>query len=376
MKVVHVVECFAAGTAHFINLLTQYTSCEHVVIHGERLEETSAEAVKAKFPKGVSFIHWKSAQREIRPGQDLKALKELIKILKGIEGIDVVHLHSSKAGFLGRAACFYLGIKQVIYTPNGAPFARADVSPKKKSLYVMLEKVADKLSGRVVCCSPSEAQSYEEIGIRTTYINNGTVLPEETTDPHPIETDRPFTIVTCGRITEQKNPTLFNEIAAAFVQRQDIRFVWIGEGEKEQRTILSADNVSITGWLVKSEVESAVRAADLYLSSSLWEGLPFSVLEALSLGKCLLLTDCVGNKDLVKDGYNGFSFQTAEEAISRIQWFMQNPEAIRQMEKNSREWSEQEYDIRIVSRQYQQLYTQIAGPDHKLSAQKALSSKI
>ncbi|MQJ98206.1 glycosyltransferase, partial [Escherichia coli] len=137
--------------------------------------------------------------------------------------------------------------------------------------------------------------------------------------------------MTCGRITEQKNPTLFNQIAAAFAQRQDVKFVWIGDGENEQRALLTSTNIVVTGWYSKAEVESTVRAADLYLSTSLWEGLPFSVLEALSLGKCLLLSDCVGNRDLVKDGYNGFSFLTAEEAIGRIEWLMQNREAIRQM---------------------------------------------
>ncbi|SFF94486.1 glycosyltransferase [Pontibacter chinhatensis] len=361
MKVVHVVECFAAGTAHFINLLTQYTSCEHVVIHGERADETSAETVKAKFPQGVKFIHWHHAQREIKPGQDVKALTELIRILKEIPRIDVVHLHSSKAGFLGRAACFLLGIKQVIYTPNGAPFARADVSPKKKSLYILLEKLANKLSGQVVCCSPSEALSYESIGIRTSFINNGTVLPAIPAPKTLVEPGEPFTIVTCGRITEQKNPTLFNQIASSFIHQQEVKFVWIGEGEREQRSVLNAANISITGWLPKEEVEKTVSAADLYLSTSLWEGLPFSVLEALSLGKCLLLSDCVGNKDLVKNDYNGFSFISAEEAVSKIKWLMQNRETLHQMEKNSREWSEKVYDIKVVSRQYQQLYAEIAG---------------
>lgn len=368
MRVVHVVECFAAGTAHFINLLTQYTSCEHIVIHGERVDEIRAEAVKAKFSGEVSFIHWKNAQREIRFGQDLKALTELIRILKSLKGVDVIHLHSSKAGFLGRAACFILGKKQVIYTPNGASFARSDVSPKKKSLYILLEKIANKLNGQVVCCSSSEAQSYEEIGIKTSFINNGTVLPSWSTETSHIETEKPFTIVTCGRITEQKNPMLFNRIAASFAGMHGVRFVWIGEGEHEGKAMLSADNIEITGWLSKAEVESTIKAADLYLSTSLWEGLPFSVLEALSLGKCLLLSNCVGNKDLVKDGYNGFSFITAEEATSKIHWLMQNRETLNQMEKNSRIWSEKDYDIRVVSQQYINLYARIAGKYHKLTA--------
>ncbi|AKD04457.1 glycosyltransferase [Pontibacter korlensis] len=360
MKIVHVVECFAAGTAHFINLLTQYTSCEHIVIHGERRDEISAEAVKAKFPQGVTFIQWKNAQREIRPGKDLMALRELTTILKNLKDIDVIHLHSSKAGFLGRAACFILGLKNVIYTPNGASFARADVSTKNKSLYILLEKVADKLAGEVVCCSPSEAQSYEKIGINTSFINNGTSIP--TLDPETPQPCKgaPFRIVTCGRITEQKNPKLFNQIASFFKQQQDITFTWIGEGAMEQRAVLNSGNIKVTGWLPKREVEDILTRADLYLSTSLWEGLPFSVLEALSLGKCLLLSDCVGNRDLVKNGYNGYSFLTADEAISRIQWLMRNQESVKQMGRNSREWSEKEFDIELVSKQYQNLYASFA----------------
>jgi glycosyltransferase involved in cell wall biosynthesis len=360
MRVVHIVECFAAGTAHFINLLTQHTSCEHIVIHGERADEISAEAVKAKFPKEVSFIRWKSVQREIKPLQDLKALLELYKILRSMKKVDVIHLHSSKAGFLGRMVSFLMRRKNVIYTPNGASFSRSDISATKKSFFVALEKIAGSLSGQVVCCSRSESVIYKEIGINATYISNGTFipnqLPEKQTERDGKEHSGKFTIVTCGRVTEQKNPVLFNEIASCFVQQENLQFIWIGEGEAEQKALLRASNIQITGWLPKEEVDRLVYNADLYMSTSLWEGLPFSVLEALSLGKCLLLSDCVGNVDLVRDGFNGFIYDSSQKAVSKIEWLLQNKEAIPLMEKNSRQWSIEEYDIKLMAQKYQELY--------------------
>jgi glycosyltransferase involved in cell wall biosynthesis len=372
MRVVHIVECFAAGTAHFINLLTQHTSCEHIVIHGERADEISAEAVKAKFPKEVSFIRWKSVQREIKPLQDLRALLELYQILRNLKEVDVIHLHSSKAGFLGRIVSFLMRRNNVIYTPNGASFSRSDISATNKAFFVTLEKLADRVSGQVVCCSRSESVIYKEIGINATYINNGTFipnqLPEKQTKQVGKDRSTRFTIVTCGRVTEQKNPAFFNEIASYFVQQENLQFIWIGEGEAEQKALLRAPNIQLTGWLPKEEVDRMVSSADLYMSTSLWEGLPFSVLEALSLGKCLLLSDCVGNVDLVRDGFNGFIYDSPQKAASKIEWFLNNKEAIPLMEKNSREWSIEEFDIKLVSLKYQELY-------HRLSvSQRSLTS--
>src|SRR5690606_22885604 len=65
--------------------------------------------------------------------------------------------------------------------------------------------------------------------------------------------------------------------------------------------------------------------ADLYLSTSRWEGLPFSVLEAMSFGKALLLKTCLGNQDLVREGKNGFLFDSIKEAVDIIDFYQKFP---------------------------------------------------
>src|SRR5665213_2166844 len=123
MKIVHIVDPFAGGIATFLKLLTEELKDDyHIIVHGERKELADAKYVKTIFPrKNIKFIHWKSVQREISPVKDFKAYAELVSILRRFKDADVVHLHSSKAGFMGRIACRQLGIKNVIYTLDGRP---------------------------------------------------------------------------------------------------------------------------------------------------------------------------------------------------------------------------------------------------------------
>ena len=124
MTVVHVIEPFASGvTTAVINITRQLTDVNHVVVHGSRMWVDTQENVKSKFPPGVTFIPWHHAGREISPKNDFLALLHLIRILKGYRDA-VVHLHSSKAGVLGRLACLMTGNKKVLYTPHCPAFIR------------------------------------------------------------------------------------------------------------------------------------------------------------------------------------------------------------------------------------------------------------
>ena len=110
MKIVHVIEPFASGVAFFVKSLVETMPDDnHLIIHGERKEVMPAVEVKKLFPsRNVRFVRWKSANRSINPLKDIMALRELYTILSRLKknnSIDVIHLHSSKSGFLGRLAC-------------------------------------------------------------------------------------------------------------------------------------------------------------------------------------------------------------------------------------------------------------------------------
>jgi len=358
MLILHVVDPFAAGLATFLKLLTEEMNDNyHIIVHGERAELAELKDIKKIFPrKQIRFIYWKSVQREINLVKDTLAYIELLYILRRFRHADVVHLHSSKAGFLGRIACRQLKIKQVIYTPNGAPFLMNNESNIKLNLYLKLEKLASFFGGEVICSSASEQKEYLKRGIKAGYISNGTKISKDSFISNKDYSK--FRIVTSGRVVDQKNPIFFNEIALSLVNLKHFEFVWIGSGE--DISALTSPNIHITGWLSKEGVKKEIAKADLYLSTSYFEGLPFAVMEAMALGKCLLLSNCTGNIDLVKKGINGQIFSTKEEAINYIVDFYLNKEITESMGLNSIEICKDYFNIKETASKYQELYLDIS----------------
>ncbi|NPB06177.1 MAG: glycosyltransferase family 4 protein [Aquificae bacterium] len=353
LKVLHAVEAFGGGVFTFIKLLTQGLSqFEHAVLYAPRPE--TPPSFERSFPGTVRFIRWRSAQREINPIKDAKALLELLTLLRR-ERFDVIHLHSSKAGFLGRLAARLLGLeRRVAYTPHGPAFLRLDVSPRKRRFYALLERLAYQMGGRVVACSKSEARALCKEGIKATYVFTGLPCPREPVFKKP---GSPFTVITVGRIAAQKNPALFNAVARR-LEGEGVRFVWVGDGEL--KSLLRAKNVTVTGWLSEEAVERELKKADLYLSTSLWEGFPLAVLKAMCAGKPLLLRRCVGNEDAVKAGENGFLFERAEEAVSLIKLFKSSPDLLERAARNAYNLLRCRFSYERMLSEYARLYERLA----------------
>jgi glycosyltransferase involved in cell wall biosynthesis len=364
MTIVHVVEPFASGVAIFVKSLAETMQNDvHIIIHGERSEITPLEDVKKQFRHAnVRFIRWRSAQRNINLKKDSAAFFELFAILRRLKRknlIDAVHLHSSKGGFIGRAACNLLNIKNVIYTPNGAPFLVSN-NTFSKFIFRQLERMGNMMGGEVVCCSESEMEAYKKLGINATYVNNGIALDsynsQESKEKKTTIKKLPgnFRVVTSGRAIDQKDPELFNNIAEYFQEFEQFEFIWIGDGPDSH--LLTSKNIQITGWKSHEQVQQTVKSADLYLSTSKFEGLPFAVLEALALKKPVLLTDCVGNRDLVKNSMNGDLFTSADEAIIKILQYYTNDTMLEIMGNHSAAHCRNDFDMRVSYQQYRTRY--------------------
>lgn len=120
----------------------------------------------------------------------------------------------------------------------------------------------------------------------------------------------PFTVFTIGRICYQKNPTLFNQIALAM---PNVRFLWIGDGDL--RNELTASNITITGWKERKEALKYSVSGDVFVLTSLWEGLPISLLEAMYMKKVCVVSDVIGNNNVIHNGKNGY---TKKSTVARF----------------------------------------------------------
>ena len=358
MTIVHIVEPFASGVAVFVRSLTEAMPDDlHIIVHGERKSEMSAREVKKNFPReNVRFIKWRSAGRSIHLFKDVMALTELYKILNRLKHkrmVDAVHLHSSKSGLLGRIACRLAGISNIFYTPNGASFLSAS-NRFSRLLYQQLEKLSHKLlGGTVICCSASELEQYQKIGIIGDYINNGITIKTSHKPVYKPSAGK-FTVVTSGRIENQKDPALFNTIASWFEGMPYIQFIWVGDGQ--DKVLFTSKNIKVTGWLDTEQVNEYVFSADVFLSTSKYEGLSFSVLEALALKKAVLLSNCTGNVDIVKNGINGDLFTNANDAIIKILQYYNNREMLDVMGGYSRDICKKEFNGKENFKSYRELY--------------------
>lgn len=352
VKILHCLESFGGGTAKVVQaLIDQIPDAQHIVVHGARANEINPMHLREEFAANVRFIHWRFTRRELNPVFDLLALLHLWLIFL-THHAHVYHLHSSKAGFLGRIAAFFSLKKRVIYTAHAASFLRKDVSSHKKSLFMLLERMAAIFPGKVVACSYSEQLAFEQIGIKAYCIPNGVTVSDytkvQTASSHTI------TIVNSGRLTTQKNPALFNTIAEQLLSDKRFQFLWIGEGELAHQ--LKASNITLTGWQDRAQVNALLCKADVFLSTSLWEGLSIAILEAMDNCLPLLLHNCEGNADLVEVGKNGYLFEKTDQAIEHLKE-LANDSALRlKMGLFSKKMLKEQFSIEQFVQRYRALY--------------------
>ena len=93
-------------------------------------------------------------------------------------------------------------------------------------------------------------------------------------------------------------------------------FVWIGDGEL--RHVLKAENITVTGWEERKEALAYAMQGDVFLLTSLWEGLPISLLEAMYMKKLCIVSDVIGNRDVIRSGDNGFVCRNVAEFVSAV----------------------------------------------------------
>lgn len=349
-KILHIVEAFGGGIFSFLVDLVNATSNDFDIVIAYSKRTQTPENFKSYFASNVKFIEVKNFTRSISLKKDLKAFFEVRKIIKE-EKPEIIHLHSSKAGFIGRFAGNGKKIK-MLYNPHGFSFLMQDSSKLKRKIYWIIEKLGALRKCTIVGCSQGEYEEALKLSKNAICINNGInveKLQEETKDFETKEIDlENLKICTSGRIGYQKNPEFFNEIAENL---PNIQFTWIGDGDLREK--LTSENVIVTGWKTRKEVLELVNENDIFILTSLWEGLPISLLEAMYLEKPCLVTNCIGNKDVIRHGENGFIIdeKNYKSIIGNV-----NKRKFEEVSKKAKEDILKEFNIKKMTEKYRGEY--------------------
>lgn len=310
-KILHIVEAFGGGIITYLNDLTKGQSETYKVYIAHGLRYETPVDFKKIFDDRIVWIEIQNFKKPIG-WHDLKAYKEL-QVLQDKLRPDIIHLHSSKAGAIGRIL-FCRRKDLFFYTPHGFSFLMGNSSLLRRTFYKAVEYLCANISSCItISCSKGEYQEAFKLNKNTTYVSNG-ISPTELNNyqKEKIDIKNPV-ICTIGRILPQKNPTFFNKVATLL---PNLKFVWIGDGEL--KALLSSPNIIVTGWKSRTDALEELMNSDIFLLPSLWEGLPISLLEAMYLKKICIVSDVIGNRDVIQTGENGLIADTPEEFVEII----------------------------------------------------------
>lgn len=164
-----------------------------------------------------------------------------------------------------------------------------------------------------------------------------------------------------SRFEYQKNMGLAYEIAKNFKDNSNIVFLWLGDGNDRAKFESMAQkdgaNIIFTGFT--DEVPAYLSATDVYLSTSRWEGLPYALIEAQSLGIPIVATNVVGNNEVVENGKSGFLFEDAQQACRDIEILLNDEKIYGKMQAEALLNFKDKFDIGVMIRKVEKIYEQI-----------------
>lgn len=329
---------------------------------------------------GLRIIDSVFIPREIRPFQDLKVLSQLVKLLKH-STFDVVHTYTATPGFLGRVAARVAGVPVIVHHQAG--WTVTDFSTlAEKAIYTPLEYIATLASTKGICVSHAVR---EEAGVKhlspagklVTICNGIEVKPFISSDnivaakslrkELGIPPDY-IVIGSTGRLAEQKDYQTFllacKNLQDSWKQTK-FAIVIAGDGPERKKmehlvqSLDLQDRVYFLGFV--KNIPSVLEMIDIYIISSLWEGLSISLLEAMASAKPIVATSIGPNTELIEHEETGLLVEpkSSEQLAGALARFIQEPDLARHCASAARKRVLERYTLDRMFQETENLYSDL-----------------
>ena len=324
---------------------------------------------------GVKPIYLREMSREISPS-DLRSLLKLYRQIK-VEKPDIIHTHTAKAGTLGRiAGSMYRWLTwsallgrprplRIVHTFHGHVF-HSYYSPLKTRVFLAIERILARASDRIIVLSDQqldEINSKFRVGRRTRFSIVPLGIDVDRFDDRPTNRqqlraefgakDGDVIVGFVGRLTEIKNIPLFLRTSALFLNEPKVRFVVVGDGHLRKSLEQEAASLGVGRSTLflgnRSDVSQIYNALDIVALTSLNEGTPLSLIEAMAAGKAIISTGVGGVRDLLgsamkkEDGFTvcerGIRVETFEPDYYRsaLEYLVENEQIRNEIASRGRE---------------------------------------
>ncbi|MDR1952834.1 MAG: glycosyltransferase family 4 protein [Elusimicrobiota bacterium] len=310
--------------------------------------------------------------REISPLKDIKTLIEIYSILKK-EKPDIVHTHSSKAGILGRIAAKLAGVKMIVHTIHGYGFNETQ-NRFVKYLFIFIERFCSLFSDKLICVAKEDIKKglrYKiakknlftviRAGIDVKYYKNF----KPSIDFRNLLADgkNDSIVATIGPFKPQKNLKDFIKAAAIVLDEiKNVRFIIVGDGEQRKeiegliKDLKIEKNISLLGW--RKDIAGILYACDIFVMTSLWEGLPCAIVEAMCAQRPVVANAVDGVKEIVQDEKTGFLIEPYQykKTAEKIIYLIKNENERIKMGAAGKESIGEEFDLNFVVKAHENLY--------------------
>lgn len=344
MKIVHIITRLIIGGAQENTLLSveglHHDHGDDVTLITGPAEGPEGDLFGRAERRGLKVEVFPELVRAIRPLTDWKAYRKLRGAIRRLRP-DVVHTHSSKAGILGRAAAWQVGVPAVVHTIHGLPFGPSETALKNR-LYIQLERwaakrchaivsVCDAMTEQALAAGVGRAEQYVTIysGMDVDAFLNPPRCREEVRRELGLAEDE-VAFATVARLFERKGHDDILAVAPrVLAANPKVRFVWIGGGIARDRLEAEAERLGVrraihfTGLVPPGRIPELLGAVDAVVHPSLREGLARVLPQALIVGRPAISYDIDGAREVVIPNATGFllrprDFSGLEAAILEL----------------------------------------------------------
>jgi len=351
-----------------INLRSDYGGGPH---HMYQLIKNLSSKVKtyAAMPKEIPYWDlneaWIGAENCFELPHRTFSIVYLWKLIWFVRSnkIQVLHAQGKGASMYGRLVSLFTSVP-CVYTFHGLHYGKYSLF--KRSIYFAIENVLALFTKAFITVSESEkAEVFSYLPLlknKMHLIFNGVEIPSKIAR-FP---DKETVVICCiARLDYQKNLELLIPIVKGLKERLpnsiiQLNIIGVGNEDNELKRLIDFEGLSeniylkgfsnnISGWLQK---------AHFYLSTSRWEGLPLSVLEASAHGLPVIVTDVTGNRDAVKNGKTGILFPREEplKAVEGIVCLLENPVHYGQFSNAGQVLVKSQFSVLEMARKTEELY--------------------
>lgn len=379
IKVLHPITRLIVGGAQENTLYTaQYLNPARYSVQVITGPQTGSEGslLTEATDRGIHLTILPELVREISPKNDAVAFMKLVKLLKR-DPYAIVHTHSSKAGILGRLAARRAQIPVIVHTVHGWSF-HDHMHPILRWMYVILEKLVYRYTDAMIFVSQKDIERGKSTKILTkqNYYLIRSAIPLDLFDPtlysQALSRDslgipaKVPVLGNVGRFSAQKDPLSWVRVAAqVHAIIPDCYFLLVGDGPLKEQVIQAikdldiGDRVILTG--LRRDIPELLSAMDVFLLTSLWEGLPRVVPQALAMGLPVVSNQVDGISDAVIDGQTGFLARPGDTqalATHCIQ-LLQEPSLRQALGTNGKSFVQNEFSLDRMIEQIEEIYNNL-----------------